>query len=45
MNQTHPPVIFLDFDGVLNGNYWLRTLPFAKGKTDPDFDPACCALF
>ena len=31
-----------DFDGVLNGNDWLSTLPLSLAVT-PDFDPACCA--
>lgn len=36
------PVIFLDFDGVLNGNDWLATLPLTFSSV-VDLDPACCA--
>jgi hypothetical protein len=36
------PVIFLDFDGVLNGNDWLMTLPLTFSSV-VDLDPACCA--
>lgn len=38
------PILFLDFDGVLNGTDYLRKLPRSVAVSyTADLDPACCA--
>ena len=37
------PVLFLDVDGVLNSEAWMRSGNWRGGKPETQLDPACCA--